>query len=255
MPHRAAGAQVPVLGSYRAHPSQPAPSCRSSAPASGKTRPGVEPEARGATFDGCERLPVRQHDRAHAPGRAGLARSHRPPRRVGPRASPDRPRPLGPRGVRSPLPPPLPACAGLSRPPDRRPARRGGPCRPDLHRRVAGARTLPAHWRPIRGVAAPHRDERDPPLAQASGQEGPARAGRAIARGRVRAASDREELRRAMRTLPAAQQDAIALVYFESMSIEQAAGVLGVRPGTVKSRLARAREALAHELRRRGVNQ
>jgi RNA polymerase sigma-70 factor (ECF subfamily) len=58
-----------------------------------------------------------------------------------------------------------------------------------------------------------------------------------------------------MRTLPAAQQDAIALVYFESMSIEQAAGVLGVRPGTVKSRLARAREALAHELRRRGVNQ
>jgi len=57
-------------------------------------------------------------------------------------------------------------------------------------------------------------------------------------------------VRDAVRRLSMPHQDVIALVHYESLSIEQAALVLGVPPGTVKSRLARARAALREDLER-----
>lgn len=53
-----------------------------------------------------------------------------------------------------------------------------------------------------------------------------------------------ERLLSALARLPAAQQAVVSLHYFEGLSVEQAASALGCRCGTVKSRLARAREAL-----------
>lgn len=55
----------------------------------------------------------------------------------------------------------------------------------------------------------------------------------------------------AFAALPARWQDVLALHHLEGLSMDQAALVLGCRPGTVKSRLARAREALRRELERR----
>lgn len=52
-------------------------------------------------------------------------------------------------------------------------------------------------------------------------------------------------LRQAVAKLPAAQQKALVLVDVYGMSVEHAAEELGVRPGTVKSRRHRAREAVA----------
>lgn len=57
-------------------------------------------------------------------------------------------------------------------------------------------------------------------------------------------------VRAAIRSLSLDHQDVITLVYFESLSVEQTAAVLSVRPGTVKSRLSRAREALKSKLGR-----
>lgn len=52
-------------------------------------------------------------------------------------------------------------------------------------------------------------------------------------------------LRQAVAQLPAAQQKALVLIDVYGMSVEHAARELGVRPGTVKSRRYRAREAVA----------
>ena len=64
---------------------------------------------------------------------------------------------------------------------------------------------------------------------------------------------DRELVHAALRTLSPDHQAVVALVHFESLTIERAALVLGVRPGTVKSRLARARGAMRVELQRLGA--
>lgn len=66
-----------------------------------------------------------------------------------------------------------------------------------------------------------------------------------------RAPDEGAEVRGAIRRLGPDHQDVLTLIYFETLSVEQAAEVLGVRPGTVKSRLSRAREALRNELGRR----
>ncbi|GJM19131.1 MAG: DNA-directed RNA polymerase sigma-70 factor [Phycisphaeraceae bacterium] len=62
-----------------------------------------------------------------------------------------------------------------------------------------------------------------------------------------------DAVHRAMHALTPEHQTAIALVYFESMTVAQAGAVLGVPAGTVKSRLARARDALRAELERLGA--
>lgn len=52
------------------------------------------------------------------------------------------------------------------------------------------------------------------------------------------------DLAEAMRRLPREQAIAVALLYGEDMSIAEIAAITGVPPGTVKSRLSAARQAL-----------
>ena len=59
----------------------------------------------------------------------------------------------------------------------------------------------------------------------------------------------RLDVRAALATLPAAQRAAIVLVDMEDMSVAEAAEVLGVAEGTIKSRCSRGRAALALLLR------
>jgi RNA polymerase sigma-70 factor, ECF subfamily len=59
---------------------------------------------------------------------------------------------------------------------------------------------------------------------------------------------DRLDLRTLLRALPPEQRAAIDLVFTHGLSIEDVAAVLGVAPGTVKSRLHRARAALRARL-------
>jgi RNA polymerase sigma-70 factor (ECF subfamily) len=53
----------------------------------------------------------------------------------------------------------------------------------------------------------------------------------------------------ALRTLGAKHQSVLSLHYLQELKIEEIALVLGCRPGTVKSRLARARAVLAARIR------
>jgi RNA polymerase sigma-70 factor (ECF subfamily) len=53
------------------------------------------------------------------------------------------------------------------------------------------------------------------------------------------------DVRRALRSLPLPQRQVIVLHYFVDLPVEAVATELGIPPGTVKSRLARARTALA----------
>jgi RNA polymerase sigma-70 factor (ECF subfamily) len=53
---------------------------------------------------------------------------------------------------------------------------------------------------------------------------------------------------RAMETLSSEQQEVLHLVFYEEMTLADAAAVLGIPEGTVKSRLFYARKALAKEL-------
>jgi RNA polymerase sigma-70 factor (ECF subfamily) len=62
----------------------------------------------------------------------------------------------------------------------------------------------------------------------------------------------RLDVRAALAALPEPQRTAIVLVDMEDMSVAEAAAVLGVAEGTVKSRCSRGRVALAHLLRGAG---
>ncbi len=55
-------------------------------------------------------------------------------------------------------------------------------------------------------------------------------------------------VQQALQTLSSEHQEALHLVFYEEMSLADAAAVLGVPEGTVKSRLFYARKALAKEL-------
>jgi RNA polymerase sigma-70 factor (sigma-E family) len=63
------------------------------------------------------------------------------------------------------------------------------------------------------------------------------------------AETDHVVLVEALRQLPAAQREAIALHHFMDLSVAEIAGSLGVPDGTVKARLARGRASLAESLR------
>ena len=58
----------------------------------------------------------------------------------------------------------------------------------------------------------------------------------------------KEKVRRALDTLPAEQRAAVVMHHMEGMGMSEIAEAMGVRPGTVMSRLARAREALRKQL-------
>jgi len=57
-----------------------------------------------------------------------------------------------------------------------------------------------------------------------------------------------DALRRALRGLPAVYQDAILRHYFEGQDVRKASELLGVRVGTFKARLSRARRLLERML-------
>ncbi len=60
-----------------------------------------------------------------------------------------------------------------------------------------------------------------------------------------------DEARTAMLALSTRHQEVLSLHYVEGLSVDEVAAVLGCRPGTVKSRLSRGREALKQELLKR----
>ncbi len=59
-------------------------------------------------------------------------------------------------------------------------------------------------------------------------------------------------VRRAVALLPAKYRDAIVVYYFTQQDVAETAGTLGLRPGTVKARLHRARKLLKTKLRALG---
>lgn len=61
----------------------------------------------------------------------------------------------------------------------------------------------------------------------------------------VAAEATMRAIRQALSVLPRHQRDVVELVAFAELSMAEAAAALGVSPGTVKSRLARARSRLA----------
>ena len=115
--------------------------------------------------------------------------------------------------------------------------RRGAPLRPWLlrivaneaknRRRAAGRREALA----LR-AAAEHRPGDAVPSPEAA----------------VLSGEERERLLAAVERLPGEQRDAIACRYFLELSEEETAAALGIRRGTVKSRLSRGLERLRAEL-------
>ena len=63
------------------------------------------------------------------------------------------------------------------------------------------------------------------------------------------ASAERAELARALGRLPAIHREVLLLIFVEELSYQEAARVLGVPTGTVKSRLSHARRALRAILR------
>jgi RNA polymerase sigma-70 factor (ECF subfamily) len=63
--------------------------------------------------------------------------------------------------------------------------------------------------------------------------------------------TDPEQARHALLSLPPKYQSVLALHYFEGLALQEIAAIIGCRLGTVKSRLARARDALRVELNQR----
>ena len=61
------------------------------------------------------------------------------------------------------------------------------------------------------------------------------------------------ELLDTLRTLPEHQREVLYLHYYEGYSVQELSEILNVRPGTVKSRLSRARDALKTKLEEEGL--
>jgi RNA polymerase sigma factor (sigma-70 family) len=63
------------------------------------------------------------------------------------------------------------------------------------------------------------------------------------------AASDAIEVRSALRTLPGPQRELLVMIYWDELTMAEAAKILDTTPGTVRVRVLRARRALAAKLR------
>ncbi len=62
---------------------------------------------------------------------------------------------------------------------------------------------------------------------------------------------DEERVRRVLLSLPPRYQAVLSLYHLEGFSVKETAAVIGCREGTVRSRLARARNALREKLKQR----
>ena len=62
-----------------------------------------------------------------------------------------------------------------------------------------------------------------------------------------------QEVRNAVMSLPEAHRDVVLCVYFQGMTVPEAAKALGLAEGTVKSRLSRAKDKLKQLLETRSV--
>ena len=155
---------------------------------------------------------------------------------------------------RAALRPRLPA--GL--PPHRQPARRRGPDPRRVHPRLPVAALLPA--RHLRGLAAPHHDQRVPRQDAPQAADPLRRPVRRVRRPAAQpetgpeAAFDAthfdDDVQRALDALSPDFRAAVVLCDIEGLSYEEIAATLGVKLGTVRSRIhrgrAQLREALAH---------
>lgn len=65
-------------------------------------------------------------------------------------------------------------------------------------------------------------------------------------------AVDLERMERGLARLPSVEREILTLFYLHELTIEETAGVLSIAPGTVKSRLHRARRLLRRELEEQG---
>ena len=70
--------------------------------------------------------------------------------------------------------------------------------------------------------------------------------------GEMEAAANDSVVRRAVALLPPKYRDAIVVYYFKQQDVAETAGTLGLKPGTVKARLHRARKLLKTKLRALG---
>jgi RNA polymerase sigma-70 factor (ECF subfamily) len=71
----------------------------------------------------------------------------------------------------------------------------------------------------------------------------------------LRARDELELLAAALRRIPIDLQIVVELYYWESMSVNEIAEVVEIPPGTVQSRLARARDVLRREIERLPANE
>lgn len=67
-------------------------------------------------------------------------------------------------------------------------------------------------------------------------------------------AHDIEAMQQELARMPLVEREVLVLFYLEELTLDQIAEVLGVPPGTVKSRLFRARRMLRHQMTDKGVN-
>jgi RNA polymerase sigma-70 factor (ECF subfamily) len=108
----------------------------------------------------------------------------------------------------------------------------GNLARSELRRRKWGI--------PARRAGAGSGEDHAPPEAVDPGELPDAAAGRAL---------DTERIERALRALPDSFREAVVLFYIEDMSYDDICRILGIRMGTLKSRLNRARGMLEASLR------
>jgi len=67
-------------------------------------------------------------------------------------------------------------------------------------------------------------------------------------------AQDLEAMQQELARMPLVEREVLVLFYLEELTLDQIAAVLGVPPGTVKSRLFRARRMLRQQMTAKGVN-